>query len=119
MSEKIIGYTLLSSGIAIILFSAFNVVFVFTKQAQPVQLFNFPAITFDMSQSLTAGLPPQLAQAVKTSSKPTELISAEMLNQTSNIFAHLLLMGFLAGIGQKLASLGVQLVRPIVVKSKE
>lgn len=110
MSEKIIGYTLLVSGIAIIIFTAFNVYFVFTRQAQPVQLFNFPSISLDMSQSLGVALP---------KSKPTELISADMLNQTSNIFAHLFLMGFFATIGEKLASLGVQLVRPIVIKSKE
>lgn len=120
MSEKITGYTLLVCGIALILFCAFNVYFVFTKQAQPVQLFSFPAISFDMSQSLTAGLPPEIARSLpKTAAKPTELISANMLNQTSNIFAHLFLMGFLASIGEKLASLGIQLVRPIVVKSKE
>lgn len=110
MSEKIIGYTLLVSGIAIILFTAFNIIFVFTRQAQPVQLFNFPAISLDMNKSLGVALP---------NSKPTELVSTEMLNQTSNIFAHLLLMGFLAGVGQKLASLGVSLIRPIIVKPKE
>lgn len=109
MSEKISGYTLLISGIAIILFCAFNVVFVFTGRAQPIQLFNFPAMSLDLGSSL--GLP--------TATKPTEMISAAMLNQTSNIAAHLFLMGFLASIGEKLASLGVQLVRPIVVKSKE
>ena len=110
MSEKIIGYTLLVCGIAIILFTAFNVYFVFTKQAQSIQLFNFPAISLDMSQSLGVPLP---------KSKPTELISADILNQSSNVFAHLFLMGFIASIGQKLANLGVQLVRPIVVKLKE
>ena len=110
MSEKIVGYTLLCCGIAIILVSAFNVYFVFTGQAQPVHLFNFPAISLDMSKSLGVVLP---------ASKPTELVPADMLNQTSNVFAHLFLMGFIASIGEKLASLGVQLVRPIVVKLKE
>lgn len=103
MSEKIIGYTLLVCGIAIILFSAFNVYFVFTGQAQPIHLFNFPAVSL----------------AVVPGAKPVELVSADMLNQTSNVFAHLFLMGFLASIGEKLASLGIQLLRPIVVKSKE
>lgn len=110
MSEKIIGYTLLACGILVILFCAFNVYFVFTKQAQPIQLFNFPAVSFDIGQSL--GVP-------TAATKPTELVSADMLNQTSNIFAHLFLMGFLASIGEKLAALGVNLVRPIVIKAKE
>lgn len=111
MSEKISGYTLLISGIAIILFCAFNVVFVFTGRAQPIQIFNFPALSLDLGQSL--GLPGGAA------TKPMDLVPGDMLNQTSNLFAHLFLMGFLASIGEKLASLGVQLVRPIVVKSKE
>lgn len=111
MVEKIIGYTILAIGVIIIVFSAINIFLVFTGQSKPVNLFNFPAVSLDLGQSL--GLP----GGVKT--KPTELVSAEVLNQTSNIFAQLLLMGFMASIGQKLASLGVSLVRPIVVKLKE
>ncbi|MCL4389907.1 MAG: hypothetical protein M1484_01415 [Patescibacteria group bacterium] len=103
MIEKITGYSLLAVGIAAIVFAAFNVYFVFTKQALPIQVFNFPAV----SMELVPG------------TKPVELVSADMLNQSSNLLAHLLLMGFIASIGQKLASLGVQLLRPIVVKVKE
>lgn len=111
MTEKIVGYSLLIIGVFVIIFCGLNVLFVFTGKALPIQPFNFPGVSLDLSQSL--GLP-------KTAGvKPTELISADMLNQSSNLFTHLFLMGFLAGIGQKLASLGVQLVRPIVVKSKE
>lgn len=110
MTEKIIGYSLLAIGILIIVFSALNIVFVFTGKALPVQLFNFPAISLDMGQSL--GLP----KAVGV--QPTELISANILNQTSNLFIHLFLMGFLVSVGQKLASLGVELLRPVIIKIK-
>lgn len=103
MSEKVIGYALLIVGVIVIVFAAVSVVTVFTGHAQPVQLFNFSA----MSIALAPG------------AKPVELFSARDLNQTANITAQLFLMGFIAGIGEKLASLGVQLVRPIVVKAKE
>ncbi len=111
MSEKIVGYCLLVVGIVVIIFAAMNVFMVFTGKALPVQLFSFQGVSLDFSQSL--GLPKT------TGTAPVELLSARDLNQMSNLGAQLLLMGFLAGVGEKLASLGVQLIRPIVVKSKE
>ncbi|MEK7565986.1 MAG: hypothetical protein AAB506_02995 [Patescibacteria group bacterium] len=102
MTEKIVGYFLLGIGILVIVFAAANIYFVFTGQAQPVQLFHLSSVSLQI---------PNLGK--------TDLISAVDLNQTSNLGAQLLLMGFLAGIGQKLASLGVGLVRPIVIKSRE
>lgn len=91
MTEKIVGYTLLGIGILVIIFTAGSVFMVFTGKILPIQLFNLPAITL----SLAPG------------TKPVELMTADAINQTSNL------------AGQKLASLGVQLVRPIVIKAKE
>ncbi|MBI4100065.1 hypothetical protein HY440_03590 [Candidatus Microgenomates bacterium] len=110
MTERVTGYILLIIGLIIIVFAAINVFAVFTGQAQPVQLFHFQSVSLDLGSSL--GLP-------KSTSPATELLSARDLNQMSNIGAQLLLMGFLAGVGQKIAALGVDLLRPIVVKSKE
>ena len=107
MSEKIVGYTLLVIGIIVIVLSALNIYAVFTGQMLPVQLFHLNGISLDLSQYT----------GVKA--KPAELIPAETLNQTSNLAAHLFLMGFIASMGQKLASLGVELVRPIVVKLRD
>lgn len=106
MTEKITGYCLLVFGIFLILGSALSVYRVFTNQARPVQVFNFEPISLDLGQSL---IPIPKAQ----------IISAAMLNDTSNLAAHLFLMGFIASVGQKLASLGIQLIRPIVVKLNE
>ena len=72
---------------------------VFTKRITPIDLFSFP-------------------DAATQSTQKTELISALMLNESSNLFAHLMLMGFMASIGSKIAALGVSMVRPIVVKLK-
>lgn len=132
MANKIIGYTLLGLGLIIIFASAFSVYQVFTRQAEPVKLFNFPGISFDpakfMPNSANLSLPPEVSQYLKqgqieekTTAGKTELVPADMINSSSNIFAHLFLMGFLATVGYRLASLGIKLVRPIVVhlKAKE
>lgn len=103
MTEKITGYSLLAIGLLLIVVAAFSVFIVFTGGAKPVQLFAM--------QGIAINLGPQLPS--------NEILPAAMLNDTSNLFAHLVLMGFLASIGQKFASLGIQLLRPIVVKLNE
>lgn len=124
MTEKVTGYILLAVGLAIIIFSGLNVYQVFTKQIEPIQLFNFSGVALDMGSMLGApeNLTPEqqayLRQQTSTA-KPQELISADMINQTSNVAAHLFLMGFVATVGYKIASLGIQLMRPIVVQLRE
>ena len=122
MSEKIVGYCLLVFGLLVMFLSALNVFGVFTKRYNPVQLFNFSGISIDTTQMLTGSLSLEASQLLSQGkAKPTELISAEMLNSTSNIFAHMILVGFIVGLGYKVSSLGVMMLRPVVVnlKSKE
>ncbi len=117
MTEKIIGYLLLVVGVVIILFSGLSVYKVFNREWQPVQPFQFTGISIDLSSMLTASLPPEVAARNRQQpTAKTELISGEMLNSSANIAAHLLLMGFIASIGYKLASLGVMFLRPVNVK---
>ncbi|MCL4397588.1 hypothetical protein M1403_01020 [Patescibacteria group bacterium] len=117
MTEKVIGYFLLAIGIIFIIVAALSVFQVFTGAAKPVQLFQTQGIFLNLGQSLTGSLPAQLTRGI--SSPSTEIIPASLINDSANLFAHIVLMGFLAGIGQKLASLGIQLIRPIVVKLNE
>ena len=49
----------------------------------------------------------------------TVLVSSSLINQPLNLIANLLLMGFIASAGFKIAHLGVMLVRTIKVKVKE
>jgi hypothetical protein len=70
-------------------------------------------------QVSTTNLPPEIVKALKLEaqkSQKMEIISAEMINTPLNFYAHLFFMGFLATIGYKIASLGVMLVRPLIVK---
>ena len=119
MSEKVLGYLLLFSGIIIMVFTGWNVYAVFTKQIRPVSIFSLQGISIDPTKIVAANLPPHVADQMKTNptaSTLMEIFPAETLNSISNIIAHIVLMGFLASIGYRLASLGVQLVRTIVVK---
>lgn len=117
MTEKILGYVLIVLGLSVIFYSAFDVYSVFTGAKPPISPFKLSGISLDLG-SLVAG--PEQQQELKASgaSLKSELISSEVLNQPLNLTFHLLLMGFIASAGYKLASLGVMLVRPIKVKLK-
>jgi len=124
MSEKVIGYILLTIGFLVLIFSAFNVYQVFTGQIKPVQLFNFEGISLNLGNMLGTGEGMTAEQQIalnqqKAQIAPQELISSDLLNESSNLAAHLFLMGFMASIGYKIGSLGIQMLRPIVVKVRE
>ena len=111
VSNKIIGYLLLIAGLFLIAYSALNVYDVFKGKISPFPLFKFEAIALDFSK-FVEGAPPN-------ANLKQELVASELLNQPMNVTAHLLLMGFVASIGFKIASLGVMLVRTIKVNLKE
>lgn len=120
MTEKIIGYILIFFGIIIIAYAGISTYLVFTKQMEPIKLFSFAGVSIDPTQYIqnsTNSLP----KGLSTRNTKMELISSDMINTTSNIFAYIFLMGFLVTVGFKIASIGAMLVRPIVVhlKSKD
>jgi len=123
MTEKILGYILLAVGLMIIFGSAFSAYLVFTKKAEPIALFNFPGIKIDpaaLQPELPDNIPSEMQQLVnqQTASKPMEIVPPEILNDSSNLFAHLILMGFLVSVGGKIGQLGTYLVRPLIVNIK-
>jgi hypothetical protein len=116
MSERIVGYLFLALGLLMIIGSAFGVYYVFTGKFQTFEVFSLPPITLDLSGLMQAenpdmALPPQ-------ANLETELVKSDVLNKPLNLIAHILFMGFLMNVGFKIASLGVQLVRPIKVTVK-
>jgi hypothetical protein len=94
--------------------SATSVFLVFSHQSQPVQLFNLSSFSLDLSQLSGYSYPGD----TKQSSSPTELFPASAMNDVANLSAHFILMGFLVSVGYKVASLGVQMLRPIEVQLK-
>ncbi len=117
MSEKATGNIYLIAGTILILFALVHVFLVFTGKMPPIQLFNSSGISFDPTALMNAATPAG-GQAPTQTVHRQELISADLLNETSNFFAELVLMGFVASAGQKLASIGTTLLRPISVKLK-
>lgn len=110
MSEKVVGYSLIAFGLLAILLPALSVILVFTGNSEPVRVFSFEGIGINANDLVGGQLP---------TNQQIELISPNILNDTSNLIAHLFLMGFISTIGFRIATLGTMLVRPIVVKLKE
>lgn len=121
MSEKVHGYVLLYGGIVLMIFSLFSLVFVFTGRAEPIQIFHMKGLSIDSSaltpQIDTSSLPGFNMPTQMKVAKPIEIFPAEDLNRSANIFAHLMFMGFLLSVGSKIATIGTNLLRPIVVKT--
>lgn len=120
MTEKVIGYLLLTAGLIIIALSALNTFSILTKSAQPVKFLNLPSVSLDINQLLAGSLPAELrGQLPKNQGSPTELFPSSALNFTLNLTLHLLLLGFFVTIGYKTSQLGIQLLRPISVVLKQ
>lgn len=130
-TEKIIGYILLVIGMGIILVSAFSVYQVFTGQKTPPRVVSFeaPSFTLPGQQAFEIELPegmklPEGVSLPQTSvsqgkSQELKILPDEMINSVSNLSFHFLLMGFLASVGAKIASIGTKMVKEIKVVIKE
>ena len=120
MTEKIVGYTLLAIGLIVLGFSGLNMIDLVVGRVRPIEFFHFQPVKVDLEGMLRGSLPPEVAGLVAGKpTQPTELLSADLLNQPTNFVVHLSIMGILAGIGQKVASLGVMMLRPIKVNLKQ
>lgn len=112
MTEKVLGYLLIFLGILAIFLSAFSVYLVFTHKAEPYAFMQPGPIVFNLQL-------PADPSGSKMVNVPVDLSKVMPLAPITNIFLHLVLMGFIASAGAKLAGIGTNLVRPIVVKAKE
>lgn len=125
MSERIIGYTLLAAGIIMIIITSFQIFSVFTGSATPIPVFKVePAkitqktTTSDVLEKIQQGDFSELLNSGSGSIPGLEVISPEALYKMLNITVYYFLMMFLLNVGYKIASLGVQMVRPIKVEIK-
>ena len=109
--NKIFGYTLLLIGIGLIIYPVINVYKTFNGQITPYALFTNKGISIDLSKFVDG--------APKNVNLTQELISPELLNKPMNLAAHIVLMGFIASVGFKIASIGTMLVRTIKVTVNE
>lgn len=102
------------------LVASYNVYSLFVLKSDPVKFFNLPSISLDMSNLVGSEAPPDQVEKLKSEGKlKTELVEAEVLNAPLNLVAHVFLVSFFLNLGYKIATLGVQFVRPIKVNLRE
>jgi len=121
MKEKIIGYILLFLGIGVMVFCVINMSMVFANKIKPFSYFNIgPNQSVSVSISNIVQQMQGANQNILNSGNlpKINILSSESLNQVLNLSTQFLLMTFILGFGYRLASLGVQLIRPINVKLK-
>lgn len=117
MRDRVTGYSLLATGIVIMLFAVIQVYLVFTNKISPPSIFQASALSVDLAK-LLSNSQPQLPNQ-KPQAGQFEFLSAKNVNQTLNMSTDFFLMSFVIGFGFKISSLGVMLLRPVTVKMLE
>ncbi|MEK7559263.1 MAG: hypothetical protein AAB521_03085 [Patescibacteria group bacterium] len=121
MDTKTTGWVFLTIGVIIMTFSVILVILAFTSVIHPTY---FSASAFQSSapttqkidiNSLTSGGQPDLSSLMPS----VNIIPPEVLSNALNLSTHFFLMAFIGGFGYKIAMIGVNLIRPIVVKTSE
>jgi hypothetical protein len=107
MSEKAIGYLLITFGFLIIILSGLNGYQIFTRQIQPISILNLQGISINLGQTNNI-MPPTIV-----------LVSGKDLSDSINLFAHLAILGFFINIGYKIATLGITMTRKIFTEQKQ
>lgn len=117
MDTKVTGYTLITAGLVIITLAALSVFSIYKGNSRPVKIFDFPSVEISAESLMGGDLPPEQRALLKQSGEAPkiEILDGKILSDTSNLIAHLFIMGFLASIGARIASIGTKLVRPIIV----
>lgn len=125
MGEKATGIVLLLIGLALIVFSSFSAYQVFINKQQPIKLFNSDGIYLNLSDFMQSDSSsqtqenPQQAQIQVQGPLKTQIVEPGLLNFSLNLAAYLVIMSFFVNVGFKVASLGIQFLRPIKVKVRE
>mgnify|MGYP001597905082 CR=1 FL=1 len=117
MDTKTSGWIFLAIGVFIMTLSVILVILAFTNVIHP---------TYFGDSSLSVSKPPAVSDINSLNSGQANAaalmpnfgaISPEALGNVLNLSTHFFLMTFIGGFGYKLAMIGVNLIRPIVVKT--
>lgn len=122
MSNDIIGRVLLGIGLVVMFYAVIQVVLVFTKKAEPFNVFETkiekPAAAPKETPSDLSNLLNGSLGDFKNSIQPDiQLLPTEAINGALNLAVHYFLMTFLLGFGHKLSALGISLMQRVYVKS--
>lgn len=118
MTEKTVGYGLLTFGIIIMLLALIQVILLFTGWIPPIPLFRVPQrIETSKSAISIPGLPKEVSPVIEQLlNQQQELLSPEIINKSFNITVHFFLLSFVCSFGFKIASLGTMLLRKMEIK---
>lgn len=108
------GYIILFVGLGLIFTALTQITLVILGIIKPFSLFSFKASDFAIDGGV---LFPQLPSTLTRDLK-VELFPADFINGILNLSANTLLIFIFIFAGFKVASIGVQLLRPIYIKSK-
>lgn len=114
MEEKSIGYILLAAGLMVMFFALGFVVLMFTGKMNPIGVLHIPSPTFN-----TASFMPQIPGIPKAEGQDVQLIPTDAFNKILNLGLNVFFMGFIMSFGFKLADLGIKLLRPIKIETKQ
>lgn len=106
MANKIIGYVLIGVGLLLIVMAVISVVSVFRHTSEPIHVFSAETFAVKSTANKEAF---DIQQMVG--------LNPETISFSFNIFMHLILMGFILNAGARMAGIGAQLVRPIIVET--
>jgi hypothetical protein len=115
MVQKIIGYLLLVIGLFIIIFSLSNIFGLLNKTVVPTNFFDLDAIVVKNNiplDNFPASIKPLLEQAVN-SAPPMVIVNKKDINDTTNFFVYIFVMGFFMNGGYLLAKIGTKLIREV------
>lgn len=115
MTERTVGYILLVVGILIMIYSTWQIITIVTGKAQPPHLIDYKTPESSIS---TDGLLGKLQGSSGSAIPMPQLFDPKALNDIINLSIFYLVMQFLLGLGYKFSSLGVSMLRPIVVQVK-
>lgn len=119
MDTKTTGWIFLAVGVFIMTFSVVMVILAFTNIIHPTY-FGDSALPAEKPAAVNEINSLNPSQANSTALMPSlDIISPEALGNVLNLSTHFFLMTFIGGFGYKLAMIGVNLIRPIVVKTSE
>lgn len=119
MDTKTTGYVFLGVGILIMMVTVVLVILAFTNVIHPTYFSVSPRNTNSITapnvdlNSLNEGGQPNLSALMPS----LNIIPPGALDDALNLSAHFFLMTFIGGFGYKLAMIGVNLIRPIVIKT--
>jgi hypothetical protein len=107
-TEKIVGYVLLGMGLIFIIFAVYSMYEVFTGTTKPPAIFKMESIAIS----------PPTVPGVEVPPAKIELVSGSEVSKVVNLTLWYMLMFFIASVGNKIAGLGVKLIREIKVEVK-